>query len=212
MNSKYNTLLTNSNRLQRLVKKKIAAHTLKTYKYAETSFVRAAVLIPIFFKDGAAHILFTRRTDKVEHHKGQIAFPGGRHDIADGNLETTALRETWEEVGIARQDITIIGRTDDFLTNTHFMITPYLGFIPYPYSYTLNRDEIAEVYEVPLQLLLDPENFEVRPLVRDGVHWHLHYYHCNSLVIWGVTGFLVSNFLTIVFDLNRMDETGWFNV
>jgi 8-oxo-dGTP pyrophosphatase MutT (NUDIX family) len=207
MNSSNNNYVTDPHRLQILIEQKLAAHRVKTYNHTKRSFIRAAVLIPLFFKNGESHILFTKRTDKVEHHKGQIAFPGGRHDAADGDLKTTALRETWEEMGIKPSDINIVGRTDNFLTNTNFMISPYLGFIPHPYQYKLNRDEIAEVYEIPLQLLLDPNIFEIRPMDINGIRWYIHYYHCNGLLIWGVTGFLLSNFFSIVFDLNRMDES-----
>jgi 8-oxo-dGTP pyrophosphatase MutT (NUDIX family) len=202
----FNYYLDHEVKFQSLIENKLQAHTHKSYRYADVSFVRAAVLIPLFFKEGEAHMLLTRRTDKVEHHKNQIAFPGGRHDANDINLRETAIRETWEEMGIMHNDIKILGQTDDFLTNTNFMITPYVGFIPYPYKYNLNHDEISNVFEIPLRTLLDPQIFEVKPLIREGIHWKLHYYHCDGLVIWGVTGFLLSNFLSIVFNLDRMNE------
>jgi 8-oxo-dGTP pyrophosphatase MutT (NUDIX family) len=202
----YNSYLVNEAQLVTLIENKLSAHKKKIYKYADVSFVRAAVLIPLFFKNGEAHLLFTKRTDKVEHHKNQIAFPGGRHDTDDCNLRETALRETWEEMGILREDITMLGSTDDLLTNTNFMITPYVGSIPYPYLYTPNKDEIDDIFEIPIRILLDPQIFQIKPLVRKGVSWKIHYYQCDSILIWGVTGFLLSNFFSIIFDLNRMHE------
>jgi 8-oxo-dGTP pyrophosphatase MutT (NUDIX family) len=161
------------------------------------------VLIPIYFKKGEAHLLFTKRTDKVEHHKGQISFPGGRKDEEDRNLKYTALRETQEEVGIYKTDVTVVGETDRFLTNTMYLVTPFVGFFDYPYQFQISRDEIDRLIEVPLFSLTHDQNFEIRPLVRNNFTWQIHYYTYKTDVIWGVTGFLLSNFLSIVFELPR---------
>ena len=148
-------------------------------------------------------MLFTKRSEIVEHHKGQISFPGGRMDDTDPSLLFTALRETEEEVGIARDDVQVVGPTDRFLTNTHFMVSPFVGFYSYPYDYTVNPDEIDRLIEVPLRHLLQDDIFEVKSLERNGYTWKLHYYHYKNDVIWGVTGFLLSNFLSIAFNLDR---------
>ena len=84
------------------------------------------------------------------------------------------------------------------------MVTPYVGYFPYPYEYKINADEIDRVIEVPLSHLLNPKIFEIKPWVRDGIKWNIHYYNYNGDIIWGVTGFLLSNFLSIVFDLDRL--------
>ena len=199
----FNEYLINPEKLYGYIKLKLLNHKHTVYKYADVRYKHAAVLIPIFFKNGEAHLLFTKRTDKVETHKGQISFPGGMADETDDKLRETALRETWEEMGIKTEDITILGKTDKFLTNTNFMVTPYVGYFPYPYDYTLSIDEIDRVIEVPLAHLLNPAIFETRLWERDGIKWNLHYYNYNNDVIWGVTGFLLSNFLSIVFGLNR---------
>jgi 8-oxo-dGTP pyrophosphatase MutT (NUDIX family) len=187
-----------------LTRRKLEDHDHTVYKYAEVPYRHAAVLIPLFFKDGRAHMLFTKRTDKVEHHKGQISFPGGVKDASDEDMLETALRETWEEMGIAGSDITILGKTDTFLTNTNYLVTPYVGYYPYPYEYKINRDEISQVLEVPLLHLLDPEIFTRKLIERGGHTWDVHFYAYGQESIWGVTGFLLSNFLSIVFDLQRM--------
>jgi 8-oxo-dGTP pyrophosphatase MutT (NUDIX family) len=165
------------------------------------------VIIPLFFKNQEPHLLFTKRTDKVEHHKGQISFPGGMEDKTDNNLMETALRETWEEMGIKSEDITILGRTDNFLTNTNFMVTPYVGHFPYPYPYNINEDEISSILEVPLSHLLNPEIFRIEKWKRNGVLWDVHFYDYNGENIWGVTGFLLSNFLSIIFNIFRMGNS-----
>lgn len=200
-------ILTNPKLLYKNIRIKLTNRSQKTFQYASVTYRKAAVLIPIFFKEGQAHILFTKRTDKVQHHKGQISFPGGMHDKNDQNLLKTALRETWEEMGIRSDDIHILGSTDKFLTNTNFMVTPFVGYFSYPYDYNINQDEISEVIEIPLQQLLDPKIFEIKRWKRNGIIWDVHFYHFNSDPIWGVTGFLLSNFLTIVFDLNRTSDS-----
>ena len=106
--TKYNANLAdlNPNELFDLIQKRLTDHSHSVHKYADVPYREAAVLIPIFFKNNESHLLFTKRTDKVEHHKGQISFPGGMNDAADGNLLDTALRESWEEMGIKPEDIT----------------------------------------------------------------------------------------------------------
>jgi 8-oxo-dGTP pyrophosphatase MutT (NUDIX family) len=198
----------NSKKLYSLIKDRLEQHQHKIHKYADVPYRDAAVLIPLFFFDGHAHVLFTKRTDKVEHHKGQISFPGGMKDKTDHNLLDTALRESWEEMGIKRQDVTLLGRSDTFLTNTNFMVTPFVGYYPYPYDYVVNSGEISKVIEVPLAHLLDPEIFEKKTWERDGYMWRVHFYHYQNEQIWGVTGFLLSNFLDIVFGTNRTGLMG----
>jgi 8-oxo-dGTP pyrophosphatase MutT (NUDIX family) len=196
-------IITNQNALYRLIGEQLSSHEHTVHRYADVPYREAAVLIPIFFKNNSAHLLFTKRTDKVEHHKGQISFPGGVRDAEDKDLLHTALRETEEEMGIQADDITILGKTDTFLTNTNYLVTPYVGFFTYPYTYQINYDEISKVIEVPLAHLLVPEIFETRIMKRGGFTWRVHFYQYHEESIWGVTGFLLSNFLHIVFDLER---------
>jgi len=205
------TVMEEEKKFYHYVAERLAGHKPRTFRFARVSERKAAVLIPFFFKDGKPHLLFTKRTDTVEHHKGQISFPGGVHDVEDTSLQETALRETWEEMGIQSEHIEILGRTDNFLTNTHFLVTPYVGYFSYPYPYNINPDEIAHTIEVPLEVLLKPETFEMRKWEREGVLWNIHYYHYLDEIIWGVTGFLLSNLLSIVFDLPRMPENPFEN-
>ena len=202
----FDEYLTNPKKLYSFVEHKLSNHEHTVYKYADVRYKHAAVLIPLFFKDGEAHLLFTKRTDKVETHKGQISFPGGMADETDDKLRETALRETWEEMGIKSNDIQLLGKTDRFLTNTNFMVTPYVGYFPYPYNFVISTDEIDRIIEVPISHLLKPEIFEIKLWVRDGIKWNIHFYNYNGDIIWGVTGFLLSNFLSIVFSINRNES------
>jgi 8-oxo-dGTP pyrophosphatase MutT (NUDIX family) len=200
----FDRLIDDFDALCSFISERLSGRNLKSYTYPNDSSRKAAVLIPLYHKNDQTHLLFTKRTEKVEHHKGQISFPGGMHDAEDSDLEVTALRETWEEMGIHDRDITILGRTDKFLTNTGFMVSPFVGRFPYPYDFIINEDEIARVIEVPLRDLLNPDIFKMKQIKKDGILWDIHYYFYNNEMIWGVTGFLLSNFLSLIFELQRM--------
>ena len=103
----------------------------------------AAVLVPIFYKDGEYNILFTQRSDQVPHHKGQISFPGGARSEVDASLLDTALRESCEEIGLKASDADVVGELDDTPTTTSsFNISPFVAFVPHPYNFALNPYEI----------------------------------------------------------------------
>ena len=105
---------------------------------SDPSLTCAAVLVPLLVRDGEWCVLVTRRTQHVGHHKGQMSFPGGACDAADAHLEATALRETYEEIGIPPEAVEVLGLLDDLPTITDFVITPFVGVIPYPFPYRLN--------------------------------------------------------------------------
>jgi 8-oxo-dGTP pyrophosphatase MutT (NUDIX family) len=161
-------------------------------------FRRAAVLIPLFKKNGEYHILFTRRTDKVRHHKGQISFPGGRQDPGE-ELLTTALREAREEMGIEEKDVQILGELDDICTATSdFCVSPFVGLIPYPYPFEVSPAEIEEVLEVPLSALLNGPGFREELFERDGEFFPVYYYEHNGHNIWGATARILKQLLELL--------------
>jgi 8-oxo-dGTP pyrophosphatase MutT (NUDIX family) len=205
--NKYQSFISDPDLLLTRIREKLGKREIKTFQYEKVSARKAAVIIPLFFKNHEAHLLFTKRTDKVEHHKGQISFPGGMQDATDVTLQDTAVRETWEEMGIQAEDLTILGRTDNFLTNTHFMVTPFVAYFEYPYQFHINPHEIAKVIEVPLSHLLNPDIFRTEQWLRNGILWDVHFYDYNDETIWGVTGFLLSNFISIVFELTRIGKS-----
>jgi 8-oxo-dGTP pyrophosphatase MutT (NUDIX family) len=162
-------------------------------------FKRAAVLIPLFKKNGEYYILFTRRTDKVEHHKGQISFPGGRQDKKDKDLLTTALREAREEMGIEKKDVRILGELDDICTaTTDFCVSPFVAHIPYPYPFKVNSREIEEVIEVPLSVLLDESRFRQELHKRDGKPFLVYFYQHKDHTIWGATATILKQLLDLL--------------
>ncbi len=159
---------------------------------------RAAVLIPLFKKNGEYHILFTRRTEKVEHHKGQISFPGGRQDEQDGDLLTTALREAQEEMGINREDVRLLGELDDICTTSDYCVAPYVGLIPYPYPFQVNRAEIEEVIEVPVSVLLDERRVREEIHAIDGQVMPVYAYRDQGPTIWGATARILKQLLDLL--------------
>ena len=160
---------------------------------------RAAVLIPLFKKNGEYHILLTRRTDQVAHHKGQISFPGGRQDKKDKDLLATALREAREEMGIEEKHVRILGELDDICTvSTDFCVSPFVALLPYPYPYKINRQEIEEVIEVPLSELLDSRRFRQELFEKDGQAFPVYFYQHKDHTIWGATARILKQLLDLL--------------
>ena len=158
----------------------------------------SAVLVLIYEKMGEHYIVLTKRTQDVEHHKGQMSFPGGAYDERDGDLETTALREAFEEIGVRGEDVEILGNLDDQATLTsNFVITPYVGAITYPYGFRVNRREVEELIEAPVAVLLNPDCF--RPQGSKGKLDPHGYYQCGEYNITGITAIILKQFLELVF-------------
>lgn len=167
----------------------------------------AAVLVPLVNRKNNPTVLFTQRTDHLDHHPGQVSFPGGHVDEDDANAEDTALRETEEEVGIHRRHITIIGRIDTYLTSTGFSVTPVVGVIEPPFSITPDPHEVAEVFEVPLSFLFDAGNHS-RVIYRSGSEqWDTYDMPYNGYRIWGVTAGMFRNFYEIIAGHNSVPAT-----
>jgi 8-oxo-dGTP pyrophosphatase MutT (NUDIX family) len=162
------------------------------------SFARAAVLVPLFEKEKECHILFTKRTDQVKYHKGEISFPGGVFDEGDLGLERTALREADEEIGLKENDVHLMGVLDDIVTVTEFIVTPFVGHIPYPYPFITSPIEIAEMIEVPLSSLLKKDCFSEREILRMGRKEMVYAFQYQDHVIWGATARILKQFLDLI--------------
>jgi len=123
----------------------------------------AAVLIPFLQKDDGWELLFIRRTVMPnDRHSGQVAFPGGRCDPNDSDVVQTALREAREEIGLAPADVRILGKVQEMLTITNYCVTPVVGVIPWPYKLIPQEDEVARIFTIPLNWLVEPANHEIR--------------------------------------------------
>ena len=152
----------------------------------------ASVLVPLYVRERALHVLLTRRTETVEHHKGQVSFPGGVAEEGDADPWATALRETEEEIGVPAAAVRRLGELPRVLTVTGFEISPFVGAIPWPVELDLEEREVAEVLEVPLAWLLDPASSSERTLTWNGREVRTPVYAWRGHVIWGATARIVS--------------------
>ncbi|MGZ6202606.1 MAG: CoA pyrophosphatase [Thermodesulfobacteriota bacterium] len=161
-------------------------------------FSHAAVLVPLFQKDGDCHLLFTKRSEQVKYHKSEISFPGGVVDEEDRELINTALREAHEEIGLKESDIQVIGLLDDIVTITEFIVTPIVGLFPYPYPFRVSEVEIAELIEVPLSFLLNKECLSEKTILRGGQDEVVYAYQYGEHIIWGATARILNQFLDLI--------------
>ena len=173
-------------------------HFLADYRPQRLSHDKAtpaAVLLLIYEKAGEPYVVLTRRTEDVEHHKGETSFPGGAFDPDDGDMLTTALRETEEEIGVRPEDVEVLGQLDDIVTITGFLVSPFVGVLrTSSYPFVVNAQEVAELVEVPLRHLMDERNLE-RGTRHYGDRWlPFLSYHYGDHRIWGATARIFKGF------------------
>jgi 8-oxo-dGTP pyrophosphatase MutT (NUDIX family) len=185
----------------------ISIHEIRSYlaslrrkEIHEPGLMPAGVLVPLFEKAGTLHILLSRRTESVEHHKGQISFPGGARDRSDRTIVDTALRETEEEVGIQRPQVEVLGVLDDFRTPSGFCITPVVGYLRTLPPLRINPQEVREVFDVPLSFFLESTHERVEQRLRGGTLANVYFYRYGDYEIWGATAAMIRSFL---FGLSR---------
>jgi 8-oxo-dGTP pyrophosphatase MutT (NUDIX family) len=157
----------------------------------------AAVLIPLVWHDEEWHLLFTRRTDIVESHKGQVSFPGGACDEGETTPEQTALREADEEIGILPNEVKVLGRLSNLITITYFRVTPVVGLVRWPAVFRVSTNEVARIFTIPLLWLANPANrwqFE-----RPGTGRTLFAFHpYDGELLWGATARMTVEFLSVL--------------
>jgi 8-oxo-dGTP pyrophosphatase MutT (NUDIX family) len=158
-------------------------------------FRSAGVLVPLILAGGTAELIFTKRTDDVETHKGQISFPGGMTDPEDGDILATALREAHEELGIAPSLVTIRGLLDDLAVPSGFIITPVVGTLGGLPALTPNPAEVAEVFTVPLEYFCDPSNGRMELRDYRGMKHEVWFYEHGGHTIWGATAMIVRSLI-----------------
>lgn len=152
-----------------------------------TQAVPAAVLIPLIERENGIHILFTKRSESLTHHPGQISFPGGRIDPRDKDETAAALREMEEEIGHATHKVEIIGSLPHYFTGTGFQIRPFLGHLSPPFAFKANQEEVAEIFEVPLEVLLRKELYQLEHLEWKGIMRSYYSLNWQDYRIWGAT-------------------------
>jgi len=160
---------------------------------ASGAFTPASVLIPIVEREHELTMLFTRRTAHLRSHSGQISFPGGRAEPADPTPESTALRETHEEIGLAPERVRVLGRLGDYSTRTGYRITPVVGAVAAPLELRPDAGEVEEVFEVPLSFLLDPQNHQRHSREFQGEMRWFYAIPYRDYYIWGATAGMLVN-------------------
>jgi 8-oxo-dGTP pyrophosphatase MutT (NUDIX family) len=154
--------------------------------------VKAAVLLPLIMR-GEPSLMFTRRTESLARHSGQVSFPGGRSEADDLSPVETALRETFEETGIAASFVTVAGYLDRYLTGTGFDIQPVVGLLTGGFCLTPDPREVAEIFEVPLAFLCDPANRRRESREIGGQQRNFYAFTYQNHEIWGATAAIVVN-------------------
>jgi 8-oxo-dGTP pyrophosphatase MutT (NUDIX family) len=165
-----------------------------------SDLVSAAVLVPVTDRDEKPHVLFTKKTAGVPHHKGQFSFPGGVVEERDGSRVETALREAWEEIRLPAEAVEVLGLLDDTETRaTNFIITPVVGLVRERVDFAPDGREIERVLEVPLATLRDPTIFRTELWERNGELHPVQFYQVSAEdVVWGATARILTQFLELL--------------
>lgn len=176
------------------------ALTLRGWKHIEKEgAVQAAVLLLLLELEESYHILFTKRSDTVACHKGEVSFPGGTVDPDDRDFLHTALREGHEEIGVKPNDVTILGRLDDIVTTTTgFVIAPYVGVVSHPYDFHVNPQEIAKLIFVPLDILKTLCREQERSASGEKDQGVGPCFRYQGHIIWGATARILMQFMGLV--------------
>ena len=155
----------------------------------------ASVLIPIVMHADGLHLLLTRRSAHLQHHAGQISFPGGRFEASDGSPIETALRETEEEIGLSRQHIEVLGQLPTYYTGTAYAVTAVVALVKTPFELLAQQSEVAEIFEVPLEFVMHPKNHQRRSVVLPDGQGERSFYSIvyQDYFIWGATAGILRN-------------------
>ena len=154
----------------------------------------ASVLLPIVMRSEPT-VLFTQRTERLADHGGQVSFPGGGREPTDADPIDTALRETEEEVGLARSYIEVVGYLRGYLTISGYAVTPVVALVKPGFALTPDPLEVAEIFEVPLSFLLEPRNRQLQMRELGGERVGFYFYDYQQHNIWGATAAMLVNFL-----------------
>lgn len=168
----------------------------------------AAVLVPLFMRDGSPWVLFTRRSEQLTNHSGEISFPGGAAEPHDFDFWQTALRETEEEVGIRAADVARLGRLDDFYSIYGYRVKVCIGRYQAPYPYRVDRNEIAELIELPLARLRDPQIYHQEDWRYRGRTHPVDFYQLDGHNIWGMTAAILKQLLQRLAPLYQEGSAG----
>lgn len=164
----------------------------------DPSLTPAAVMVLVYPKDGQLCVLLNRRSQSVAEHKGEISFPGGRSEDGDRTAVDTALRETYEEMGVRPEDVEVLGELDEAATSSNYVISPVVGTIPEAYDFKPDKREVAEVIEIPLEELTAPGALREEGRIVDGGVVVRPSYAYQGHLVYGATATLLARFLELL--------------
>lgn len=178
------------------IRRRVSSHT--PVRIIDPSSRHACVLVSMIRHEGSLHLLLTKRTDRVEHHKGQISFPGGVVDDADESPRHTALRELEEELGIPSSSVTILGQLDDFHIPTGFIVTPVVGLIDHPIDIRMKNDEVEEIFLIPFTKFFEPSLRRTETRFLKGAERQVYVYDVWKEPVWGATAHIIKQFTDLL--------------
>lgn len=161
---------------------------------------KAAVLIPFVCVDGCWSLLFTKRADSLNSHKGQVSFPGGGMEFGDESPADTALRETYEEIGVKNSGIHVIGNMPDFITNSNYLVTPIVSWVDWPVPLDISSDEVSRVFTIPIKWLNNVKNWERRLYTHpNGLYGEIIFYDLyDGELLWGISAKITIELLNLL--------------
>lgn len=161
--------------------------------------ISAAVLMPLIKLDGQWHLVYTLRSSLLHEHSGQVSFPGGSREEKDKDLIETALRESWEEIGLDPAAVTVLGQMAEMEMVTRFTVTPVVGICQWPTPLTINPDEVDRVFSIPIDWLKDKRNQEYRVHNHLGTDFEVIYFKpYDGETVWGATAMMTLDFLELL--------------
>ncbi len=165
----------------------------------ERAVKAAAVLIPVIERPGGLSVVFTKRTEKLKSHSGQVSFPGGKIDANDESAQFAALRETHEEIGVEADLVEVLGQLPEYHTGSGYLISPVVGMVEANAAFKANPDEVEYIFEVPLDFLMDPDNHLISSIMFENIERYYYEMLWDDQRIWGVTAGIVRLFYNRVF-------------
>jgi len=175
----------------------LPAHIAKAW--FDKPLIPAAVLVPLLTRDDGLSVLLTQRTAHLKEHPGQISFPGGQAEPGDADVVHTALRESHEEIGVGADAVRVIGFLEPLAVVTGFAVTPVVGFVRPGAPLRLDRHEVEEAFEVPLDFLLDSANLIPTSRAVRGIDARFYEYHYEGRRIWGATAIMLKRFIELIY-------------
>ena len=163
-----------------------------------SSAIKSSVLIPILKRNGNYQILFTKRTEDVEHHKGQISFPGGVKNLEDETVYDTATRESFEEIGLEKNNIEFLGILNEVVTPSNFHITPIVGFIKENQKFNYNKKEVSEIFEIEIDKFFDEKYLRTEERIIFDKPRIIYFYDVWHEPIWGATAYFVKQLVDLI--------------